>query len=114
LYRALTLDIIKIFLRKFANNDTIIINNITFNDEQFDIIKNNNFNVILLDKIEVIMKTLNYLVETDFKFNSNSNNNNNNENNYNNKIKNKIYWDPIKIKKLNNINEMHDDNSEDN
>lgn len=63
LCRGLIIDLVKVFLLKSSSSEYVIINNITFSAENFAQIQYN-IGIVLLGQIDVVFRTLNLLVDT--------------------------------------------------
>jgi hypothetical protein len=62
LLRSLPVDLVKLFLLKTSKAEFIVINNITFNEDNYEQIKQN-FGESLLIQIDIIFRTLRLLIE---------------------------------------------------
>jgi hypothetical protein len=64
--RALSLDVVKIFLTKQAARG-VVINNITFNEDNYANVKTH-LGTNLIDRIHAVVKTIWLLIKTNWKF----------------------------------------------
>lgn len=62
IFRSLTVDLVKLFLLKTSHAEFVIINNITFNEEHYQQIKNH-LGIELLYQLDIVFRTLHLLVD---------------------------------------------------
>lgn len=65
--RALNIDLVKSFLLKATHIDRVVINNITFNNEHYEVIRNT-IGAPVLDHLEMVINTFEVLIEYDWKY----------------------------------------------
>lgn len=63
-YRALVIDLVKVFLLKSTASELVIINNITFSEDSYEHVKNTIGSQVIF-QLDVVFRTLRLLAEQD-------------------------------------------------